>query len=181
MEQVAGSRETTAPATLSGADPAAPDPAADKPQPHGNESTSHATTKAAKGGKRTSGEQGTRVPEDFRITPEMDKWGREHCPHITDPEKATAEFVDYWRGVPGAKGKKLNWVATWRNRMRELEERALNRPPANRPAVPSQRPSTTTRIVNQGVDLVRKMAEEDGVDLGTLINVDFARRRELTA
>lgn len=53
---------------------------------------------------------------------------------------------------------------------------------AGRSSVPAQRPSTTTRIVDQGVELIRKMAEEDGVDLGTLIPVDFSQqRRELTA
>lgn len=46
-------------------------------------------------------------------------------------------------------------------------------------AIPSQRPSTTTRIVEQGVDLIRKMAEEDGVDLADVL--PFARRGELTA
>jgi hypothetical protein len=60
----------------------------------------------------------------------MRAWGAEHCPHITDPEKATDEFVDYWRGVPGAKGLKLDWIATWRNRMRELEKRSAERLPA---------------------------------------------------
>lgn len=51
-----------------------------------------------------------------------------------------------------------------------------------RSAVAAPRPSTTTRIVDQGVELIRKMAEEDGVDLGTLIPVDFSQqRRELTA
>ena len=27
-------------------------------------------------------------------------------------------FMDYWRGVPGAKGLKLDWPATWRNNAR---------------------------------------------------------------
>lgn len=44
-----------------------------------------------------------------------------------------------------------------------------------------RRPSTTTGIVNRSADLIRKMAAEDGVDLGTLIPVDFNQRRELTA
>ncbi len=35
-------------------------------------------------------------------------------------EKAWAEFVDYWIGVPGARGRKLDWPATWRNRVRDL-------------------------------------------------------------
>jgi hypothetical protein len=45
--------------------------------------------------------------------------------------------------------------------------------------LPGQRPSTTTRIVDQGVDLIRKMAQEDGVDLADVL--PFARRGELTA
>lgn len=166
MEQVAGSRETTAPAAPLDADPAVPLAAADEPQPGVVE-------------KSKPDSRGTRVPEDFRITPEMDKWGREHCPHVTDPLGETIDFVDYWRGVPGAKGKKLDWAATWRRRMRELEKRAVERIPAQRGGTAAVRPSTTTRIVDQSVDLIRKMAEEDGVVLADVL--PFAQRRELTA
>lgn len=31
-----------------------------------------------------------------------------------------AEFVDYWIGVPGQRGVKLDWPATWRNRVRTI-------------------------------------------------------------
>lgn len=185
MEQVAGSRNTTAPAAPTAPVPAVPEAAADKPQPHGSESNSQAKKSTApKSDKPQSGsDRGTRIPEDFALTEEMREWGRKHCPHIKDPEEATAEFVDYWLSEPGAKAKKLDWVRTWQNRMRELERRARDRLPAQRNgAIPAQRPSTTTRIVDQGVELIRKMAEEDGVDLGTLIPVDFSQqRRELTA
>jgi hypothetical protein len=34
-----------------------------------------------------------------------------------------AEFVDYWIGVPGQRGTKLNWSATWRNRVRDVISR----------------------------------------------------------
>jgi hypothetical protein len=30
------------------------------------------------------------------------------------------EFVDYWIGIPGSRGTKLDWPATWRNRVRQL-------------------------------------------------------------
>jgi hypothetical protein len=36
---------------------------------------------------------------------------------------ATEEFRDYWAGVPGARGVKLDWPATWRNQMRRVAER----------------------------------------------------------
>jgi hypothetical protein len=36
---------------------------------------------------------------------------------------AWAEFVDYWIGVPGNRGTKLDWLATWRNRVRDTLKR----------------------------------------------------------
>lgn len=52
----------------------------------------------------------------------MRLWAKEHVPGL-GLEQATEEFADYWRGVAGAKGVKLDWVATWRNDMRRKHER----------------------------------------------------------
>jgi hypothetical protein len=38
------------------------------------------------------------------------------------------EFRDYWCAVPGAKGVKLDWLATWRNHLRRHLERRANIP-----------------------------------------------------
>lgn len=65
--------------------------------------------------------RGTRVPEDFKITDEMRAWGAEHVP-LLDLDKQLPEFIDYWRGVPGQKGIKRDWVSTWRNGMRKKQE-----------------------------------------------------------
>lgn len=35
-----------------------------------------------------------------------------------DPFGVFDRFRDYWRSVPGAKGRKLDWLATWRNWVR---------------------------------------------------------------
>lgn len=59
----------------------------------------------------------------------MRAWAAEHCPHVDDVDGATAEFVDYWRGVSGRYGVKLDWLGTWRNRLRELEGRASRKGP----------------------------------------------------
>jgi hypothetical protein len=40
-----------------------------------------------------------------------------------DPERVFDTFVDYWRSVPGAKGRKVDWAATWRNWCRREGER----------------------------------------------------------
>jgi hypothetical protein len=69
---------------------------------------------------------GTRLPDDFAVTPEMVEWFREHCPHV-DGKHETERFVDYWHGKPGKDGRKLDWAATWRNWMRTAEERAKPR------------------------------------------------------
>jgi hypothetical protein len=85
--------------------------------------------KSAAKAKRASID-GTRIPEPFLLTSAMRQWAKdpENAPDV-NLKKATAEFVDYWRGRPGRGGKKLDWEATWRNRMRELQEKAeRNRP-----------------------------------------------------
>jgi len=77
--------------------------------------------------------EGTRLPNPFPVTDEMAAWAREKAP-LCGPEDHEA-FCDYWRSVPGAKGRKLDWVATWRNWMRkEQAARARTRPgPAQAP------------------------------------------------
>ena len=71
--------------------------------------------------------RGTRIPDPFPISEELREWAKRETPEV-DIEKATAEFLDYWRGVTGQKGYKLDWPATWRNRMREVQGRiALKR------------------------------------------------------
>lgn len=72
--------------------------------------------------KRTLGAQGSRLPEDFSLSIPLCEWARQHAPNV-DLEKTLAEFHDYWKGVPGAKGRKLDWPATFRNRVRELATR----------------------------------------------------------
>lgn len=103
--------------------------------PTGESAGAHANS--AKTSKSSSRKRGTRIPPNFAqtITPEMVAWATEHCP-LVDGRRATAEFVDYWSGVPGQKGLKLDWNATWRNSMRRAQERAETRRAANPRAGP---------------------------------------------
>lgn len=72
----------------------------------------------------TRSARGTRVPSDFVITAEMREWAQVEVPHV-DVDKKLAEWVDYWKSVPGQRGVKLDWLATWKNGMRKQEEFAL--------------------------------------------------------
>jgi len=66
--------------------------------------------------------RGTRVPPDFSI----DDDDRAFAASIGIPpetvEAETPQFIDYWSSVAGSKGVKLDWKATWRNRMRDIKK-----------------------------------------------------------
>lgn len=68
--------------------------------------------------------RGARLPADWTLPPEWREdalalglaWNR--IDRIAD------EFRDFWLGVAGSKGVKLDWRATWRNRVRAVVERS---------------------------------------------------------
>jgi len=65
--------------------------------------------------------RGTRIPEDFAVTSEMAAWAAQNVP-LVDTASETERFRDYWAGVSGQRGTKLDWVATWRNWMRRADD-----------------------------------------------------------
>ena len=73
---------------------------------------------------------GTRLPDDFeeriRARPDLAEWFRSECPHV-DGKREMARFRDHWASKAGKDGRKLDWVATWRNWMRTAEDRARPR------------------------------------------------------
>lgn len=73
----------------------------------------------------------------------MINWARENTPHVGTRE--TEAFVDYWRATPGAKGLKLDWLATWRNWMRRAEKDAAR--------APNGRGSARTLLEHNGLHL----------------------------
>lgn len=66
--------------------------------------------------------RGTRIPPDFTIDDEDRKFAASLGIPPETVEAETPAFIDYWSAVPGAKGVKLNWKSTWRNRMRDLKK-----------------------------------------------------------
>jgi hypothetical protein len=64
--------------------------------------------------------RGTRIP----FTDLPDEWSafcRSERPEL-NPEKVWISFYDYWIAVPGAKGAKADWFATWRNWVRNQRQ-----------------------------------------------------------
>lgn len=79
--------------------------------------------KAREAGSRSP--TGSRIPPDFPAESEIE-FCRQKRPDL-DPRLLAAKFRDFWAGVPGAKGRKCDWPATWRNFVRSEFARA---PPA---------------------------------------------------
>lgn len=68
----------------------------------------------------------TRVDDGFVLSDELKAWREAEAPNTVWDDHL--EFLDYWRGAPGVKGKKADWAATWRNWMRRANERRFRRP-----------------------------------------------------
>ena len=61
--------------------------------------------------------RGTRLQHPFVLTSDMINWAVEKYP-LVDFNLQTEAFIDYWTAQPGQKGVKSDWVATWRNWIR---------------------------------------------------------------
>lgn len=64
-----------------------------------------------------------RLPEDWQPKETDLLLMKEHFP-LTDLKLETYAFKDYWKALPGAKGKKADWDATWRNWIRNSHKRS---------------------------------------------------------
>ncbi len=64
--------------------------------------------------------RGRRLPDGWQPSPEAAQFARDLG---LNPDSVIAEFVDYWRGVPGQRGRKIDWDATYRNRCRDIAAR----------------------------------------------------------
>lgn len=67
-------------------------------------------------GKEREQTRGARLPVDFP-DPEAKAWARAEREDL-DPDRTAERFRDYWTAQPGAKGRKTDWLATWRNWVR---------------------------------------------------------------
>ena len=86
--------------------------------------------------------RGTRLDPSWLPSKEDIAKIRTECPGI-DPQAEHVEFVDYWVAVPGAKGVKLDWSATWRNWMRRKQRDLKGKP------TPTERATRTVMLATE--------------------------------
>jgi uncharacterized protein YdaU (DUF1376 family) len=78
----------------------------------------------------SSKQRGSRLPADWSLTDEYRQAAAATRPDWTEQHTATvaAGFRDYWIAQPGAKGVKLDWLATWRNWCRNDRSSPMGKP-----------------------------------------------------
>lgn len=66
--------------------------------------------------------RGTRLSDDFEPDESCHKLAEKLLLTTAETQNAYDNFMDYWRAVPGAKGLKLDWQMTFKNRLRTVAE-----------------------------------------------------------
>lgn len=80
------------------------------------------------GSTRTSpGATGTKLPTDFRTTPEMIRWAQDNAPNV-NTRTATQKFKAHYRSVSGPAQFKTDWTAAWEAWLLGDQERATQAP-----------------------------------------------------
>ena len=75
-----------------------------------------------------------------------------------DVDATAAEFRDFWHAVPGLRGRKADWSATWRNSCRRASERQATRSPAR-----ASSPGERRQASNGAVELLLRAKDRAGL------------------
>lgn len=94
-------------------------------------------SKASKASKA----RGTRLPDGWQPDQALVDWTKVNAPAAANALELD-RFRDYWTAQPGAKGRKTDWAATWRNWARRCQEQHTQPSRGQAPR------STTTDRVN---------------------------------
>jgi len=81
--------------------------------------------------------RGSRLQPDFCLTDEWKEFCRTERSDL-DPQKVFDGFKDYWIAKPGQQGVKLDWLATWRNWVRNQKQGVVNKADQVFTTVPSR-------------------------------------------
>ena len=78
-------------------------------------------TASAKPASKSSKARGTRLPDSWVPDDALIAWTKINAPAAANVLELD-RFRDYWTAQPGAKGRKTDWAATWRNWARRCQE-----------------------------------------------------------
>lgn len=93
-----------------------------QPQPHLQEEVSISSLRSDICTPKRA-DRGSRLTEDWSLPSDWWQAAADIGLTATQIDEQAARFRDYWRAVPGAKGRKSDWLATWRNWCRTARDR----------------------------------------------------------
>jgi len=67
--------------------------------------------------------RGTRLPENWVLPKSWGNWAVSQGLSESRIREISEVFSDYWHSIPGEKGRKVDWEATWRNWVRREKEK----------------------------------------------------------
>ena len=118
-----------------------------EPEPEPEPEPDQAAARGAPPSKRQTAERkGARLPHDWSLTAGDIAFAAAAGLSRALIDAEAEKFKDYWIAIPGARGRKLDWPATWKNWIRRSAEQLPGRPPAPAP-VPAPDP-----LANWGED-----------------------------
>lgn len=122
---------------------------------------------------------GTRLPDEWTLPPDWAEWARQKRPDLDIAEQGE-KFADHWRAIPGAKGRKTDWLGTWRNWIRN--ERAGKSGAAVAPTVPAGKPKGPSETpLERAINYARQQFHFGAIDAAErdrLIAEATAKHRE---
>jgi len=72
--------------------------------------------------------RGERIDPGLKLDGKYLEWASEHYPAQMDIMHVVFdEFKDYWLGMSGYRSTKLDWLATWRNRLKTVDFQQIRR------------------------------------------------------
>ncbi len=101
----------------------------------------------------------SRLADDWRPPPEFMAFALVEGFSELEAKREADKFRDYWIAQPGAKGRKLDWIATWRNWIRRARDDKPSRTNGNN----SRGNSGIVDPVEIGLRLVREAEDEDAI------------------
>jgi hypothetical protein len=94
-------------------------------------------TEKEKEAETKRGTKGSRLSADWVLPEDWESWASQERPDL-NPQKVGEQFKDFWIAKAGAQGVKLDWLATWRNWVRNQRQDRLNPADIAKVTVPSK-------------------------------------------
>lgn len=79
---------------------------------------------------RSGDVRASRLPTDWTLPQAWREWAETERPDL-DASRTAEGFADYWRAKAGKDGRKADWLATWRNWVRNEHTQAQRRAPSD--------------------------------------------------